>query len=94
MKKTALSTGWKDSVDREKRIKRLIKKIIQETECTEQDAQRYIRIVLDEYADKYISALLKNDYLKIYYGCLSEHYLIKGDMDRAIEYGRKAWGIK
>ena len=73
-------------MNRDKRIQCLIKQIVKETGCTEQDAQRYIRIVLDEYADKYISALLKNNYLKIYYGCLSEHYLIKGDMDRAIEY--------
>lgn len=73
-------------MNRDKRLQCLIKQIVKETECTEQDAQRYIRIVLDEYADKYISALLKNDYLKIYYGCLSEHYLIKGDMDKATEY--------
>lgn len=73
-------------MNRDKRMQCLIKQIVKKTGCTEQDAQRYIRIVLDEYADKYISALLKNDYLKIYYGCLSEHYLIKDDLQKCIEY--------
>ena len=73
-------------MNRDKRMQCLIKQIVKKTGCTEQDAQRYIRIVLDEYADKYISALLKNDYLKIYYGCLSEHYLIKGDLQKCTEY--------
>ena len=79
-------------MNKDKRRQCLIKQIVKETGCTEQDAQRYIRIVLDDYTGKYISTLFENNYLKIYYGCLSEHYLIKGDMDRAIEYGRKAEG--
>lgn len=73
-------------MNRDKRMQCLIKQIVKKTGCTEQDAQRYIRIVLDECIDKYISTLLENNYLKIYYGCLSEHYLIKGDLQKCTEY--------
>ena len=73
-------------MNRDKRMQCLIKHIVKETGCTEQDAQRYIRIVLDEYADKYISTLFENNYMQIYYGCLSEHYLIKGDLQKSTEY--------
>ncbi len=77
-------------MNRDKRMQCLIKQIVKKTGCTEQDAQRYIRIVLDEYADKYISTLFENNYQQIYYSCLSEHYLIKGDMDKATEYLHKS----
>ena len=73
-------------MNRDKRLQCLIKQIVKETECTEQDAQRYIRIVLDDYIGKYISTLLENDYMQIYYACLSEHYLIKGDLQKSTEY--------
>lgn len=73
-------------MNRDKRLQCLIKQIVKETECTEQDAQRYIRIVLDDYTGKYISTLFENNYMQIYYGCLSEHYLIKGDLQKSTEY--------
>ena len=73
-------------MNRDKRLQSLIKQIVKETGCTEQDAQRYIRIVLDEYADKYISTLFENNYQQIYYSCLSEHYLIKGSLQKSTEY--------
>lgn len=73
-------------MNRDKRMQCLIKQIVKKTGCTEQDAQRYIRIVLDECIDKYISTLLENNYMQIYYACLSEHYLIKGDLQECTEY--------
>ena len=73
-------------MNRDKRMQCLIKQIAKETGCTEQDAQRYIRIVLDEYANKYISMLFENNYMQIYYACLSEHYLIKDDLQKCTEY--------
>lgn len=73
-------------MNRDKRLQCLIKQIVKKTGCTEQDAQRYIHIVLDDYIGKYISTLLENNYLQIYYGCLCEHYLIKDDLQKCAEY--------
>lgn len=73
-------------MNRDKRLQRLVKQIVKETGCTEQDAKRYARIVLEERIDIYLSTLLENDYMQIYYACLSEHYLIKGDLEMSTEY--------
>ena len=77
-------------MNRDKRLQCLVKQIVKETECTEQDAKRYMRIVLEERIDIYLSMLLENDYMQIYYACLSEHYLIRGDLQKSTEYLHKS----
>lgn len=77
-------------MDRDKRMQCLVKQIAKETGCTEQSAKCYMRIVLEERIDKYLSALLENNYLQIYYACLSEHYLIRGDLQKSTEYLHKS----
>ena len=73
-------------MDRDKRMQCLVKQIAKETGCTEQSAKCYMRIVLEERIDIYLSTLFENNYMQIYYGCLSEHYLIKGDLQKSTEY--------
>lgn len=73
-------------MNRDKRMQCLVKQLVRKTGCTEQDAQRYIRIVLDDYTNKYISTLFEDNYQQLYYSCLSEHYLIKGDLQKSTEY--------